>query len=213
MKDPKTFLIQSELNDLGFGPLVEDGINGPKTRDAYNAWYISTRGTSADPDAPDGVFKTEFRKSPHQGGKIVPKYIVLHSSYGKVAGDISWITQDRDHSKVSYHYLVRPDTGNRVQFVKTDRRAYHAGRSVWKGRKWLNGCSIGIACTGSSKRQWNAQEVLSVAMLCDDIMKENPSIGYDDILTHQDIAPDRKDDTSKENQQAVLAKLREIRGE
>ena len=210
MKDPATFLIQSELNDLGFGPLAEDGINGPKTKEAFAKWRNSLKGSHVDSEAPDGQFKTEYRKSPHQGGRIVPEYIVLHSSYGSAAGDISWITQPRTHSKVSYHYLVRPDTGNRVQFVKKNRRAYHAGKSEWKGRKWLNSCSIGIACTGRASRIWTSWEVLSVAMLCAEIMKEYPAIGEEDILTHEDISPGRKDDTCEENKRLVSEKLKEL---
>lgn len=153
-------------------------------------------------------FTETFRRSPNQGGAIVPKFIVIHSSYGTFAGDLTWIL--KDESDVSYHYLIDPETGNRVQFVHDTRRAWHAGVSYWKGYNNLNSHSIGISFTGPSSRRAAQHEIESVAWKCAYLMKKFPVIKVEDILTHQMIAPRRKDDTGRSNYQRTLTAVRRV---
>jgi len=49
--------------------------------------------------------------------------------------------------QVSSHFLVRRD-GAVLQFVSCEMRAWHAGRSVWRGREDCNHHSIGIELEG-----------------------------------------------------------------
>jgi len=63
---------------------------------------------------PDPYSET-VKLSPNRGDTIVPLYIILHHSGGSFAGGVSWILNPE--SKVSYHYLIDPETGNRVQLV------------------------------------------------------------------------------------------------
>jgi AmpD protein len=53
--------------------------------------------------------------------------------------------------EVSAHFLVRRD-GALVQFVSCDARAWHAGRSSWRGRDNCNDYSIGIELEGLEAR-------------------------------------------------------------
>jgi AmpD protein len=45
--------------------------------------------------------------------------------------------------EVSAHFLVRRD-GALMQFVSCDSKAWHAGKSAWKGRSDCNEFSVGI---------------------------------------------------------------------
>ena len=68
--------------------------------------------------------------------------IVLH--YTGMTDAASAIQRLRDpEAKVSCHYLVAED-GQVLRMVAEDKRAWHAGRSYWRGMTALNGCSIGI---------------------------------------------------------------------
>ncbi|MEZ0241840.1 MAG: N-acetylmuramoyl-L-alanine amidase, partial [Sphingomonas sp.] len=46
-------------------------------------------------------------------------------------------------AKVSAHYLVAED-GTILRMVQEDKRAWHAGKSYWRGHSGLNSISIGI---------------------------------------------------------------------
>ncbi|NNM29532.1 MAG: N-acetylmuramoyl-L-alanine amidase, partial [Akkermansiaceae bacterium] len=151
-----------------------------------------------------------FKRSPNQGGAITPKYIVIHDSYGSHDGTRAWILDDA--SNVSYHYLI-DSKGNRTQFVADRKRAWHAGKSKWKGKTGLNGTSIGVAFWGNTyERTPNTKEIDSCARKCIYLMKKF-NIGIDGILTHAMIAPGRKTDTSPETHEKVLAKVRKLLGD
>ena len=68
--------------------------------------------------------------------------VVLHCTGMQDAE--SAIARLRDpESKVSCHYLIDED-GRVLRMVAEDKRAWHAGRSWWRGIQDVNGASIGI---------------------------------------------------------------------
>ncbi len=95
--------------------------------------------------------------------------------------------------KVSAHFLVER-SGKLVQFVSTDARAWHAGKSCWKGRENCNDFSIGIELEGcETDRYLNTQyEILSALVVV--LQKRYPLISSDAIVGHSNIAPGRKTD-------------------
>lgn len=98
--------------------------------------------------------------------------------------------------KVSSHLLIKR-TGEVVQFVSFDDRAWHAGLSQFQSRENCNDFSIGIELEGEDDVPYtDAQyEVLVSITRC--LMKEYPRIAMDRIVGHQDIAPGRKTDPGK----------------
>ena len=83
-----------------------------------------------------------FVKSPHVGGLIVPRFIIIHYTGGQSAQSaIAWMTGPK--SKVSAHLVIGRD-GSVAQLVPFNRQAYHAGPSQWKGIKGLGPHSVGI---------------------------------------------------------------------
>ncbi|KAA2215299.1 N-acetylmuramoyl-L-alanine amidase [Teichococcus oryzae] len=98
--------------------------------------------------------------------------------------------------RVSCHYLVEED-GLIWQLVPETRRAWHAGRSFWRGHALLNGRSIGIEVVNPG-HEWGYRpfpllQMAAVAELCLDILGRHP-IPARNVVAHSDIAPDRKQD-------------------
>ena len=93
-----------------------------------------------------------FRKSPNVGTGLKPEYIVLHDTASglKSDGSIAWLTNPE--SKVSAHFVVGR-AGDVTQLVPLNVRAFHAGKSIWRGRQFLNGFSIGIEIVNPGKMQ------------------------------------------------------------
>lgn len=83
-----------------------------------------------------------FQRSPNQSGQIAPEYLVMHYTAGASAeGSISWLANPQ--AQASAHLVIGRDASI-TQLVAFNRKAWHAGRSVWLGRSGLNGFSIGI---------------------------------------------------------------------
>lgn len=153
-------------------------------------------------------YRETVRLSPNRGGKITPKYIILHHTAGNYAGSVDWCL--RPESQVSYHYIINPVDGSRTQLVYDTRRAWHAGKAQWDGITDLNTHSIGIAFDrDTNTRDVSEVEVDSCAYKCVYLM-DKFGIPIKHILTHQMIAPTRKDDCSKRAYDAVIARVKQL---
>lgn len=95
--------------------------------------------------------------------------------------------------QVSAHFLVRR-TGEVVQFVSAESRAWHAGVSCWRGREQCNDFSIGIEMEGCDNEDYEEAQYLVLNSLVAALRKQYPSIARDAIVGHSDIAPGRKTD-------------------
>lgn len=95
--------------------------------------------------------------------------------------------------EVSAHLLVRR-TGEVIQFVALDRRAWHAGLSQFCGRERCNDFSIGIELEGSDDTPFSDAQYGQLERLTRQIRAHYPAIGADRIVGHADIAPGRKTD-------------------
>jgi AmpD protein len=102
-----------------------------------------------------------------------------HPYYGQLAG-----------LKVSAHFLVRRD-GSIIQFVSCNRRAWHAGVSMWRGRPACNDFSIGIELEGSDHVPFEDRQYAALARLTRRLRRTYPVRA---IAGHADVAPGRKTD-------------------
>ncbi len=98
--------------------------------------------------------------------------------------------------KVSAHLLIRRD-GEVVQFVAFNKRAWHAGRSEFKGEVECNDFSIGIELEGGDDIPFEEIQYGTLAQVTEAIMQAYPKIGVDRIVGHSDIAPGRKTDPGR----------------
>ena len=92
--------------------------------------------------------------------------------------------------RVSAHFLLRRD-GALLQFVSCDERAWHAGRSVWRGREECNDHSIGIELEGLEGERFELAQYARLAVLLRALSARYP---IEEVVGHEDVAPGRKFD-------------------
>lgn len=94
---------------------------------------------------------------------------------------------------VSSHLLIRR-TGEIVQYVPFDKRAWHAGKSEYKGRERCNDFSIGIELEGTELIEYTEAQYQQLAVVIQLLIETYPQLSVDRITGHSDIAPGRKTD-------------------
>lgn len=92
--------------------------------------------------------------------------------------------------QVSAHFLLRRD-GGLLQFVGCDERAWHAGRSHWRGRDDCNDFSVGIELEGLEGLAFEPQQYRALAALLQALASRYPISG---VAGHEHVAPGRKHD-------------------
>ena len=92
--------------------------------------------------------------------------------------------------EVSAHFLIRRN-GELVQFVGCDERAWHAGRSHWRGRDHCNDFSVGIELEGLEGLAFDAPQYVSLTGLLVALATRYPLLG---VAGHEHVAPGRKQD-------------------
>ena len=95
--------------------------------------------------------------------------------------------------KVSAHYLVRR-SGELVQYVSCNDRAWHAGASSYRERSNCNDFSIGIELEGTDGSAYEPQQYRALTDLILALCDAYPSLSTERIVGHSDIAPGRKSD-------------------
>ncbi|WP_417227523.1 1,6-anhydro-N-acetylmuramyl-L-alanine amidase AmpD [Amphritea sp.] len=98
-----------------------------------------------------------------------------------------------DTLKVSAHLLIKR-TGQLVQFVSFDQRAWHAGQSHYAGCDNCNDFSIGIELEGADLIPYTEQQYQQLARVAAALIAYYPDMRPDQITGHSDIAPQRKTD-------------------
>jgi len=127
------------------------------------------------------------------GGRS-PDIILLHYTGMETAeGALNWLRAPE--SEVSCHYLVYED-GRVEQLVREADRAWHAGKSFWKGEADINSASIGIEIVNAGHPvlpDFPEAQIRAVVELCLDC-GERWGIAPERVLAHSDVAPIRKVD-------------------
>ena len=113
-------------------------------------------------------------------------------------------------AKVSCHYCVDED-GTVYRLVEEERRAWHAGKSYWRGVRDVNSASIGIEIVNPGHefgyRDFPDEQIAALIPLVADI-KDRHGIGRGNVVAHSDIAPARKEDPGELFPWDALAKRR-----
>ena len=148
--------------------------------------------------------------SPNFDERALPvTMIVLH--YTGMPDAEGAIARLRDpEAKVSCHYLVAED-GTVLRMVDEDKRAWHAGRSHWRGITDVNSASIGIEIVNPGHdwgyRPFPDEQMAALVPLVSDI-KVRHAITRGNVVGHSDIAPARKRDPGELFPWHQLARLR-----
>jgi N-acetylmuramoyl-L-alanine amidase len=148
--------------------------------------------------------------SPNFDDRSLPiTMLVLHyTGMPDAHSALQWLANPA--SKVSAHYLVTED-GNVVRMVDEAKRAWHAGRSHWRGMDDINSASIGIEIVNPG-HEWgyrpfpDAQINALIPLVNDIVLRHRITRG--NVVGHSDIAPTRKQDPGELFPWAKLARVR-----
>lgn len=150
------------------------------------------------------------RPSPnHDERKLPVSMLVLHyTGMPDAASAIDWLANPE--SKVSAHYVVTEE-GEIVRMVAEDKRAWHAGKSWWRGITDVNSASIGIEIVNPG-HEWGYRafpdaQIEALIPLVHEIVQRH-GITRGNIVGHSDVAPERKQDPGELFPWAKLARLR-----
>lgn len=138
------------------------------------------------------------RPSPNHGarrGGAAVDMLVLHYTGMATAG--AALDRLRDPAAaVSAHYLI-DEAGEVLRLVPEDRRAWHAGAAFWRGRRDVNGASIGVEIANPGHDgglpPFPEAQMEALVALCRDVLARHP-IPARHVLGHSDVAPERKRD-------------------
>ena len=95
--------------------------------------------------------------------------------------------------RVSAHLLIRR-SGDLIQFVPFERRAWHAGDSSFRGSAGCNDYSIGIELEGTDDTPYSDEQYVHLTAVISAICESYPDISARQIAGHCDVAPGRKTD-------------------
>jgi len=146
------------------------------------------------PDHPGAESKQSPNFGPRRGSPR-PDMIILHYT-GMETGAAAEAWLCNPAAEVSSHYLVHED-GRIVQMVREKDRAWHAGKSAWRGETDINSHSVGIEIVNPGHvlgyRNFPETQIDAVIGLCRGIAGRH-GIVPERVLAHSDVAPGRKID-------------------
>jgi len=105
-----------------------------------------------------------------------------HPYFGEIIGQ-----------RVSAHALIRRDAAI-VQYVPFGQRAWHAGKSEYRGRTACNDFSIGVELEGTDDTPYADAQYQALAALAAALLSRYATLSTAAIVGHSDIAPGRKSD-------------------
>lgn len=148
--------------------------------------------------------------SPNFDERALPvTMVVLHyTGMQDAASAIARLTDSE--AKVSAHYLIAED-GQIVRMVDEEKRAWHAGKSYWRGITDVNSASVGIEIVNPGHefgyRPFPVAQIDALIPLLQEVALRH-RITRGNVVGHSDIAPARKDDPGELFPWERLARLR-----
>ena len=150
------------------------------------------------------------RPSPNFDDRQLPvSMIVLHyTGMPDCEGALDRLTSPE--AGVSAHYCLDED-GTIYRLVDEEKRAWHAGKSRWRGVSDINSASVGIEIVNPGHefgyRNFPDAQIDALVPLIASI-KDRHGIGRGNVVGHSDIAPTRKEDPGELFPWEVLARRR-----
>jgi N-acetylmuramoyl-L-alanine amidase len=143
-------------------------------------------------DTLGNALKTSFIPTVNFGSRKPDFVIIHHTAQDSLSQTIKTFTLE--HTQVSAHYVVSR-TGEVVQMLSDDLRAWHAGASKWGNNFDMNSCSIGIELDNNGIEPFSKEQINSLLILLAKL-KTTYNIPTANFIGHSDVAPKRKTDPS-----------------
>lgn len=142
-----------------------------------------------------------------RAGGRTPDILLLHyTGMATADGALKWLCAPE--SQVSCHYFVHED-GRIEQLVREADRAWHAGKSFWRGHADINSRSVGVEIVNPGHEfgyvDFPEAQMAAVVALCLGIQGRH-GVAADLVLAHSDVAPGRKVDPGEKFDWALLAR-------
>ena len=135
------------------------------------------------------------------------KFIIIHYT-GMKKENAALKKLCNKKANVSAHYFIKKN-GEIINLVPNLYEAWHAGKSSWKKKKYLNQSSIGIEIHNKGHQhgyeKFTSKQINSLKQLLKQLIKLY-KIDINNILGHSDIAPNRKKDPGEKFPWKILAK-------
>lgn len=148
--------------------------------------------------------------SPNWNERAQPvSMVVLHYTGMRTAAEALERMLD-PKAEVSAHYMIDED-GTVTRLVDEGKRAWHAGRSYWRGITDINSASVGIELVNPG-HEWgyrpfpDAQMEALIPLLA--AVMDRHGIAPENVVGHSDIAPARKDDPGELFDWELLARYK-----
>lgn len=136
--------------------------------------------------------KTSFIPTVNFGSRKPNFVIIHHTAQDSIQQTINTFTLER--TQVSAHYIVGR-SGEVVQMLSDDLRAWHAGNAKWGNNYDMNSCSIGIELDNNGFEPFGKEQINSLLILLAKL-KAAYNIPTANFIGHGDVAPTRKADPS-----------------
>ena len=132
--------------------------------------------------------------TPERNNKDI-NFVILH--YTGMKSEIAAIKRlCNSKSKVSSHYFIKKN-GEILNLIPDNYIAWHAGKSRWKKKNFLNKNSIGIEIQNPGHSfnypNFSEKQIVALKKLLRFLMKKYKVLKKN-VLGHSDIAPERKKD-------------------
>ncbi len=136
------------------------------------------------------------RPSPNCNERALPVSMVVLHYTGMRSADEALARLCDEQAQVSAHYMIDED-GTVTALVPEEQRAWHAGRSYWRGITDINSASIGIELVNPGHefgyRPFPRAQMEALLPLLAGIVKRH-DIPRANVVGHSDVAPARKED-------------------
>ncbi len=148
--------------------------------------------------------------SPNFNERLAPVSMVVLHYTGMQSAEEAIARLCDPVASVSAHYCI-DEAGIVTQLVDEEKRAWHAGKSFWRGVTDVNSASIGIELVNPGHefgyRRFPDAQIDALLPLLADITRRH-NIPRANVVGHSDIAPARKDDPGELFPWEVLARHR-----
>ena len=134
--------------------------------------------------------------SPNWNERQLPVSMVVLHYTGMQSADEALERLRSEEAGVSAHYMIEED-GKIHRLVREDRRAYHAGKSFWRGVRDVNSASVGIEIVNPGHefgyRPFPDVQMEALLPLLAGIVGRW-DVPRANVVGHSDVAPARKED-------------------